>query len=185
MNWRAISCLFYNNSNSAESYGGTLSALTSSVLSGNRANIGGAVYLGNTNNYMAIISCQISHNEARAYGGGVVSLCAIFALYRSTIFSNTAPESGGIHVDENINTIIIDVLFERNIALSGRGGGSTILGNGDVLISRSNFSSNIATNGGGVYLSSSMGWIGHCVFESNIVTESGTWIVLQCKTINF
>jgi predicted outer membrane repeat protein len=181
--WKAVSCLFQDNQ--AATYGGALSVandneyftLRSCELIGNQANIGGAVYFGNTNNFIAIFASNLSHNHATSYGGGVVSLCANFAIYRSVLFSNSAViESGGLHIAEATNTVISHTIFERNVASNGRGGGSTIIGygSGDVLVANSRYLRNTATaDGGAMYLSSARVLFVNNSCDSNQAMGSG------------
>ena len=160
------------NLNMAENKGGIVSATTqsdillnNSTFTHNSAKNGGVIFaeedgtirFSNENIHNSESDILFENNVAM-YGGGIyLSNSNLFMGINSTFISNQANISGGaVHADSsssiNINSA---VLFERNQALSGYGGGINAQNTSITFGSTVNFIGNNASFGGGISLANS------------------------------
>jgi hypothetical protein len=119
--------------------------------------IGIGIYLhydSDTTNFLDIIDCTITGNDALVAGGGIVNE-GILTITDSTISDNTAPDSGGGIKNEGVLTITGSTI-SGNTATSEHGGGiwntkdPTPQGVCVLTITGSTISGNTANFGGGI-----------------------------------
>jgi CSLREA domain-containing protein len=109
----------------AERGGGIVNAgnlsVFNSTLTGNRANVGGAIAT-QANSNTGIVQSTLSANTATSAGGGVATAGSL-QLQRATLANNTAAQGGGLFVEGNIeiapSTLMQSTLFDGNSSACG------------------------------------------------------------------
>ena len=128
---------------------GTLELLNT-VLSGNSASFGGAIY-SPTNGTLVITSSTISGNSANDGSGGGIISGGELTVTNSTVSDNTAGSGGGGIFVEAGTASLTGSTISDNSATLGSGGG--IASGGALTLTDSTVSGNSAgANGGGIYV---------------------------------
>ena len=132
--------------------------ITDSILTGNLAREGGAIYAAGS---VTINNSQIFGNLARE-GGGIFSFeLGSVTLINSTVFGNTAEQQGGgISSEDGAVMLTNSAVFGNTAELNGGNGGGGIYSfQGNVTLTGSTISGNVAENtvsgidgvGGGIH----------------------------------
>jgi CSLREA domain-containing protein len=123
-------------------------AILRSVISGNSAVGGGAIY--SRDGSLTISQSTVSGNSATLYGGGILNLGGSLSVIDSTLSGNSAKEGGALVSDTNLTnrtTTIAGSTISGNTA-TVRGGGLLNL-EGLTTIRHSTITNNTAPAGGG------------------------------------
>ena len=130
---------------------------------------GAGVYL---NNYVTLNNCNIIHNTATMYGGGIyinsTGGTAHVTLHNCRIMDNTASMGGG--VCDRIGANYTNCRISNNIA-STKGGGIYLYNNTEPMLKNCIISNNTASSAGGMYARGQFTAY-NCNFVMNLATES-------------
>lgn len=160
--------------NTADDDGGGLYAghgritITDSLIQHNTATgeygAGGGLYLQGSDLY--VINSQIIENAAPGSSGGGINVESGYATITGTVFmGNTSRDGGGLGSRGYANIFVADSRFERNIA-TGPGGGM-YANSGPMVVERSVFIANTASNGGGLSTGEGAATITNSTFYAN------------------
>ncbi len=126
-------------------YDGAVLTITNSLIDGNEAHQGGAVYSRFTE--LTIVDATIRHNIARDAAGGMYIMGGTTVLSATTVHNNRADAGGGGIVNWDAVFTVINSTVSDNTALSA--GGMHIIGASDTNILNSTFAYNHKINTGG------------------------------------
>lgn len=115
---------------------GATATITNSEISNNLASEGAGLYLSmddgsfsGVNSSITLVATTISHNQASAKGGGILSQPTLnngtlrLTLRNSTVSSNTSADStGGIYALNDTNLYVLSSTVTKNTAANGAGG---------------------------------------------------------------
>ena len=153
-----VDCVFRENQ--ASGNGGAISNVVSSSSSivncqfeTNVAEKGGAIYIANLSS-CSLSGCTFQQNLATFYGGAVYLLenCEV-SISASNFEANYSDLGGGGIYNQGGILTVASCSFNQNISQPGNGGGIDLLGGGTATISNSEFTSNSAKSGGGIFIS--------------------------------
>jgi parallel beta-helix repeat protein len=183
------------SNNSAQQYGGGIAnikggtvSISGTTLSGNTAGGtskwgGGAIFSNSAvANALSVTGCTLSGNSA-ANNGGAVTVLQSQATITTSTFTNNSAHSGGSIFNTTAGTVTITACtLTGNIAngllVNGSGYGGAVLdgaGSNTLTMTKSTLSSNTAaTNGGGMWLSTSaQATVSGCTFSGNSALDGG------------
>jgi hypothetical protein len=121
-------------------------AVKDSTITKNAAEMGGGVY--GSAGILTLDNCQITQNEATAFGRGVSGYKGPTTIHACSIKGNIALNGGGIYEEEG-ELVVADSSVQDNKA-TAEGGGISIV-RGTALVKLSNIVNNRAIKGGGVW----------------------------------
>ncbi len=200
--------------NEAEQNGGfvfaenAIFALKDCEISGNTAELGGAIYLYNSeldsysdsitaneateggaiyavNGRVVLNKTSLTANYADYDGGAILLNCSYLSMYNSEAMLNTAANDGGflLSIDSEIDIFSSD--FTKNSAEMN--GGALALNDGTVAaINQASFKENTASRNGGAISTSTNGSLIKamlCVFESNNAGKLGGAVYASNKSV--
>ena len=152
----------------------------------NRAKIGGAIYLYNSNT--VILDCTLQQNEATTIGGTIVSNVSSFVILRSSYFAFNEAKLGGVVSSHSNSTALIEGCdLEHNTAHNN---GGTVFAefNSMAVFQSSTFTNNSAKGargkGGVAVLMSSMVRINDSLFSNNSATSGGVLYAQMASYVN-
>ena len=121
--------------------------------------------------FLQINECQFINNSAYFEGGAIRGTSHCVVNVTNTIYShNKAVTSGGaLYVESTTDAHLQNCLFTYNSAYKG---GSLSVVNSNIRIITSNFTKNIANNGGVFVIKGNMIAV-HCIMNNNTVTADG------------
>lgn len=130
---------------------------------------GGAIYITGRN--VTLNNCSFINSTAEN-GGGIYSLFDI-SLNNCKFINNIANVGGGLYILSTATTNIKNSLFDNNVA--GKDASAIyITGIGNISLSSSNFTDNVAANYGGAIMSNLRhANITYCIFSNNSATSGG------------
>ena len=188
-------CVFDNNwvENDADGHGGAIEwysekgIVYNSIFTNNRAYDGGAIYVGSKSGEINITNSTFRYNHAITTGGAVSINASAVTVNASNFYYNDAVRGGALFVGGNgTSNYIYSSVFEGNKAigeLNTTSGQSKMNGLGGAIdwvassgyIYNSNFTSNCADYGGGIYFGgkSNESVIDNCLFENNKAKYNG------------
>lgn len=174
-----IDCVFRNNRATGYSRGGAVFAsgvvISNCLFSGNYADgpNGGALQISSSALITSMVyNCVFTNNSLTNGGnyGGAGYNSSPLRMSRCTFVSNYCNNVGGGWYISHSNTLIFDCLFTSNRATDG--GGMAIAAN--ALVSNCTFVGNNAGTGGGVdFYVSHGGLVVNCVFSNNTANQGG------------
>lgn len=139
----------------------------------NQAGSGGAIALEKVGPTINVYNSVFTENSA-SYGGAIYLHCTYLSVYNSNFTANTATTNGGAIAGVPMMTppqvsIVDNCNFDFNTA--GKFGGAIDDGIG-FSINNSNFTSNQATSGGGVYIEGGMMRLATSIFNSVFINNT-------------
>ena len=150
--------------------------VTESRFTANQADVGAGASLGLSGDTTAeILAAQFIGNEARAdEGGGLfadVGTQSQLTMERSLMSGNTASNGGGVYLDVRGQTRIVESIIHENVGL-GFGGGIGVTGNGDLYVTATTISENLALEGDGGGIDVDSDFRGRVIIDSSTLAEN-------------
>ena len=151
--------------------------LTSDSLLENESGVGGALYMDSSE--VTLTSVLMESNVATAIGGAIRSQLGELRIQASSVLTrNTATTDGGALWLESTPVSIVSSTLSKNTAPSSSGGAVYYrsLQNSALTIASSTLSENVASAGGGVFITGSLAVLrveSGTVFDSNSANSGG------------
>ena len=186
-------CVFEDNyvDNNTGGHGGAIEwysqsgLVNNSYFARNHAYHGGAVYVGFGSKDINITNSDFYENYAIAEGGAIGIEASSVRINESNFYDNSATDGGAIYVGGTGSTdYVYYSVFVRNTANGTGGAIDWVASSGHV--ANSNFTSNCAYYGGGVYLggNSAESAITKCIFTDNHAKYKGGAIDANASKMN-